>query len=135
MNFLYYWKKCTFWWVMLDEKHEKKIDSRVCDVRVYIMRVRACMYARMRVVYMGSLAKYYTAISENVKPDSSTWSSEVIPLQVVILTRNPKMAEAERDTLTHIDRNGRLQEIFCRECQAGKHGGAMGRGVSAIGIR
>lgn len=59
----------------------------------------------------------------------------MIPLQVEILTRNPERIEPERDTLTHIDRNGRLQEIFCRECQAEKHGGAMGRGVSAIGIR
>ena len=53
----------------------------------------------------------------------------MILLQVENLTRKPERIGLERYTLTHIDRDGHHQGIFSKECQAGKHGGAMGRGV------
>lgn len=59
----------------------------------------------------------------------------MIPLQVEILTRNPERIGLKGDTLTHTRQEWTLSGIFCEECQAGKHGGALGRGVQAIGIR
>lgn len=57
---------------------------------------------------------YCITISENVKPDSSTWAGWVIPSEVEILTRKPERIGRSRDTLTHIDRNGHYQEYSVR---------------------
>jgi hypothetical protein len=48
-----YKKKCPFWWVILEQTYQKKIVSRVRDVRTHYACVRVCMCVMRGRVRVG----------------------------------------------------------------------------------
>lgn len=56
-----YKKKCPFWWVILEQTYQKKIVSRVRDVRTHNACVRVCM-CELLIEFI------YITKSKNVKP-------------------------------------------------------------------